>query len=133
MSIQIGDSATRSQTITDASVRTYADLVGDHNPVHLDDAYAAQTVFQKRIAHGMLVAGLISAAIAHDLPGAGSIYMGQSLKFKKPVYIGDTLTVTLTVSNYHPTRHIVTLVTQVRNQDGVLVLDGEATVLAPGD
>lgn len=131
MPIAIGDSATRSLEITDAAIRGFADIVGDHNPVHLDDDYAATTPFGKRIAHGVLVGSVISAALANDLPGAGTIYLGQSFKFKKPVFIGDTVTATLTVTSYREDRRIATLETIVKNQDDVVVIEGEATVIAP--
>ena len=85
-----GAKATRTQTITDEMVRSFATLTGDTNPVHLDEIYAATTRFGKRIAHGMLAASLISAALANDLPGPGTVYLSQSLQFKAPVYPGDT-------------------------------------------
>lgn len=131
MSLAIGDSASRSRTISAADVAAFADVADDHNPVHLDDDYAAGTPFGKRIAHGMLVASLISAVLANDLPGAGSVYMSQSIKFKKPVFIGDTITATVTVTAYRASRRIATLETIVTNQEGVVVLEGEAMVIAP--
>lgn len=131
MPLQVGSSATRTKTITDEDVRHFADVVGDHNPVHLDENYAAGTPFKRRIAHGMLSASIISAALANDLPGAGTIYLGQELKFKAPVYLGDTVTVTLTCTKYREEKRIATFSTIVTNQDGVVVIEGEATVIAP--
>jgi 3-hydroxybutyryl-CoA dehydratase len=131
MTLSIGQSASRTKTITQADIRAFADVVGDHNPVHLDAEYAATTPFQKPIAHGMLVASLISAALANDLPGPGTIYLGQELKFKKPVYSGDIVTATVTVTAYRSERNIATLSTVMTNQAGVVVIEGQATVIAP--
>jgi acyl dehydratase len=127
--IQLGDQAAFTRAITGEMVAAYADLIGDHNPVHLDDAYAATTRFGKRIAHGMLVAGLISTVIASELPGAGSVYLGQTLQFKAPVFLGDTITATVTVRAIRPDKPIVTLATTCTNQDGKVVIEGEAVVL----
>ena len=132
MSIQVGDKATRSLNITDEVIRTFADVTGDHNPVHLDDVYAAGTRFGRRIAHGMIAAGLISAALANDLPGPGSIYLSQTLEFKAPVFPGDTLTVEVEVKNVRPDKPIITLSTKCTNQEGRLVLDGVAVIMVPG-
>jgi acyl dehydratase len=131
MPISEGDTATRTQTITQEAVQAFADVVDDHNPVHLDAEYAAQTPFGKPIAHGMLVASLISAALANDMPGPGTIYLGQELSFKKPVYPGDTVTATLTCTQYRESRRIATIETIVTNQDGAVVIEGKATVIAP--
>ena len=128
-----GDKASRTLTITDEMIRAYADLTGDTNPVHLDEAYAANTRFGRRIAHGMLAAGLISAALANDLPGPGTVYLSQTLKFKAPVYPGDEITATVEVRSVRPDRPIVTLTTVCTNQDGLAVLDGEAVVLVSED
>ncbi len=92
MKIKVGDSASISKTITDGDIQAFADVTGDHNPIHLDDEYAAKTRFGSRIAHGMLSAALISAVLANELPGAGSVYLSQTLKFVKPVFPGDTVT-----------------------------------------
>jgi 3-hydroxybutyryl-CoA dehydratase len=127
--LTIGDKATRTQTITDEVIRTFATLTGDTNPVHLDDAYAATTRFGRRIAHGMIAAGLISAALANDLPGPGTVYLSQTLNFKAPVYPGDTITATIEVKALHASKPIATLATTCANQDGAVVLEGEAVVL----
>lgn len=129
-SLKPGDKASRTTVITDDMIRAFASLTGDSNPVHLDDAYAAGTRFGRRIAHGMIAAGLISAALANDLPGPGTVYLSQSLQFKAPVYPNDTITTTVEVKNVRPDKPIVTLTTSCRNQDGVVVLEGEAVVLA---
>ena len=110
-------------------VVAFADLVGDHNPVHLDEAFAATTRFGRRIAHGMLVAGLISTVLASDLPGPGTVYLSQTLQFKAPVYLGDTITVTVEVVKARGDKPIITLATVCTNQDGKPVIEGEAVVL----
>jgi acyl dehydratase len=127
--IQIGDQAALTRAITDDMVVAYADLIGDHNPVHLDEAFAATTRFGHRIAHGMLVAGLISTVIAADLPGPGSVYLSQTLQFKAPVYLGDTITVKVEAIKVREDKPIVTLATTCTNQDGKPVIEGEAVVL----
>ncbi|MGE5252161.1 MAG: MaoC family dehydratase [Bacteroidota bacterium] len=124
-----GDKASRSLTITDETIRAFADLTGDHNPVHLDDAYASGTRFGRRIAHGMIAAGLISAALANELPGPGSVYLSQTLQFKAPVFPGDTVTATIEVKSVRPDKPIVTLSTVCTRQDGTVVLEGEAVIL----
>ena len=131
MSYEVGQSASRSKTFTDEDVRQFAEVSGDHNPVHLDDDYAAGTVFGKRIVHGVLTASLISALAANDFPGPGTIYLGQELKFKKPVFIGDTITATATVISFREDKGILKLQTNCTNQDGDVVIEGEAVVLAP--
>lgn len=127
--LQPGEKASRTTLITDDMIRAFADLTGDANPVHLDDAFAATTRFGRRIAHGMIAAGLISAALANDLPGPGTIYLSQTLQFKAPVYPGDTITTTVEVKSARPDKPIVTLTTSCKNQDDVAVLEGEAVVL----
>ena len=128
-SLSPGDRVSRTTTITDEMIRLFADLTGDTNPVHLDDAYAAKTRFGRRIAHGMIAAGLISAALAGDLPGPGTVYLSQSLQFKAPVYPGDSITTTIEVKSVHPGKPVATLGTTCRNQHDVIVLEGEAVVL----
>ena len=128
-SLQPGDQSSRTTTISDEMIRAFADLTGDTNPVHLDDAYAAGTRFGRRIAHGMIAAGLISAALANDLPGPGTVYLSQTLQFKAPVYPGDTITATVVVKNVRPDKPIVTLATVCKKQNEVVVLEGEALVL----
>lgn len=124
-----GDKASRTHTISDDMIQVFADLTGDHNPVHLDDAYAAGTRLGRRIAHGMIAAGLISATLSNDLPGPGSVYMSQTLQFEAPVYPGDTITATVEVRAVHPDKPIVTLATACTNQDDVVVVAGEAVML----
>lgn len=128
---KIGDHASRTKKIEDADIRQFAEVSGDANSVHLDDVAAAKSVFGRRVAHGMLTASLISAVLGNDLPGVGSIYMGQELRFKAPVFIGDTITASVEVINIREDKGIITLHTICTNQDGKIVIDGEATVLAP--
>jgi 3-hydroxybutyryl-CoA dehydratase len=125
----IGQSASLTRTVTAEEVETFARATGDTNPVHLDEAYAATTRFGRRIAHGMLIASYISALLGTKFPGPGTIYMSQALKFLRPVFLGDDVTVTATVSAYRPERAILTLDAAVRNQHGEKVLGGEAVCL----
>lgn len=131
MPYQVGESATVTKTITETDVYLFAGITGDLNPAHLDKTYASSTRFQHRIAHGMLSAGLISAVLGTRLPGPGSIYMSQSLKFLAPVYFGDTLTATATVKELIPEKNRAVLATEVVNQNGVVVTAGEALMLLP--
>lgn len=131
MSVTIGATASRTRQITDEHVRAFADICGDTNSIHLDDAYAATTPFGRRIAHGMLTASLISAVIGNDLPGVGTIYLGQDLKFKAPVFIGDTVTATVEIVKYREDKRIATLRTVCTKADGTVVIEGEAVVIAP--
>jgi len=131
VSLKVGDRAARVKTITDEDVQLFARATGDSNPVHLDDAYAATTRFGRRIAHGMLTGSVISAILGNDLPGAGTIYLGQQFSFKAPVYIGDTITAEVEVLSFREDKRIATLRTTCTNQDGTLVLEGEAVVIAP--
>ncbi len=131
MKLTIGMCASRTKTITDADIRAFAQASGDTNSIHLDESYAAASRFGRRIAHGMLTASVISAILGNDLPGPGSIYLGQDLKFKAPVFIDDTITATVELTAYREDKRIATFRTTVVNGDGVLVLEGEAVVIAP--
>ncbi|MGI9090549.1 MAG: MaoC family dehydratase [Gemmatimonadaceae bacterium] len=129
--IVVGQSAEFGKTITEADVALFAGITGDFNPVHVDAVAAARSRFGGRIAHGMLSAGLISATLASRLPGPGSIYLTQTLRFTAPVRIGDTVTARVSVVEIIAPKRRVRLSTVCRNQDGLTVLDGEATVLVP--
>ena len=129
MKFKIGDSASISKTITDRDIQAFAEVTGDHNPIHLDDEYAAKTRFGSRIAHGMLSASLISSVLANKLPGPGSVYLSQTLKFVKPVLPGDSVTARVTVTGIRDDKPIITLETVCVNQHNEPVLKGEATVL----
>lgn len=129
MKVKVGDTASLTRKVLDADIRAFAELSGDHNPIHLDDGYAATARFGQRIAHGMLGASFISAVIANDLPGTGSIYLGQTLKFLAPVYLGDTVTARVTVTKIRDDKPIVTLECVCENQRGETLIKGEALVL----
>lgn len=130
-SLEIGSSATFSKTLTEKELVLFAAVSGDINPVHLDAEFAKTTMFGERIAHGMWSGSLISAALATQLPGPGTIYLGQDLSFRRPVKLGDTLTVTLTVKEKQDEKKIVILDCLVENQEGKKVVVGTATVIAP--
>ena len=129
MKFKPGDTASLSKTIGDDDIRAFANATGDHNPLHLDEEFAKQTRFGKRIAHGMLSASLISAVIANELPGQGSIYLGQTLQFVAPVFPGDTVTARVTVTSIREDKPIIKLETVCTNQRDEVVIRGEATVL----
>ncbi|MER3552799.1 MAG: enoyl-CoA hydratase [Meiothermus sp.] len=129
MQFKIGDSASYSQTISEANVALFIGAVGDTNPLHVDAEYAKGTRFGERIAQGILVAGLISTAIGTKLPGVGAVYLGQNLKFVRPTRIGDTITARVTVKAVREDKPILTLETICTNQHGERVIEGEATVL----
>jgi acyl dehydratase len=129
MRFKAGDTASITKTITDEDIRKFADASGDHNPLHLDEEFAKTTRFGRRIAHGMLSASLISAVIAGDLPGEGSIYLAQTLQFVAPVFPDDTVTAKVTILSQREDKPIVKLATVCTNQHGEVVVKGEATVL----
>ncbi|MBV9925175.1 MAG: MaoC family dehydratase [Acidobacteria bacterium] len=131
MDFKVGDSAEMRKTISEEDVRAFAELTGDHNPVHLDEEYAAGTRFGRRIAHGMLGASLVSAVLANELPGRGTVYLSQTLKFTAPVFLGDTVTARVTVRHVREDKPVVTLETVCTNDRGERVVEGEAVVLVP--
>ncbi len=129
--IQIGDAEEFAKTISEADVYLYAGISGDLNPAHINEAYAEKTFFKGRIAHGMLTAGFISAILGMKLPGPGTIYMKQELKFLAPVRIGDTVTARAEVTEVNKEKNRIKLRTTCSNQEGTMVLDGEAVVSPP--
>lgn len=131
--IQIGQTATYGKTLTERDIVLFAEVSGDVNPVHLDAGFAAASMFGERIAHGMWTGALISAALALELPGPGTIYLGQTLSFRAPVKIGDTVTVTLTVTEKRADKKFVTLDCTAVNQHGKTVAQGTAQVIAPAE
>ena len=131
MNLKVGDSAEVSKTIADEDVRAFAELTGDRNPVHLDEEYAASTRFGRRIAHGMLGASLISTVLANELPGPGTVYLSQTLRFTAPVFPGDTVTARVVVKGVREDKPVVTLETVCTNERGERVVEGEAVVLVP--
>lgn len=129
--IRVGDAAEFTTVIDDEAVRWFARVTGDANPVHLDEAYAATTPFGRRIAHGMLVAGTISAVLGTRLPGPGAVYLGQTLQFRAPVFLGDAVTARVEVVKVREDKPVVTLRTTCVNGRGELLIEGEAVLLAP--
>lgn len=128
--LRVGQSATFAKTITETDIVLFAAVSGDNNALHINAEYAATTVFKSRIAHGMLSASLISAAIANKLPGPGSIYLSQSLRFVAPVRAGDTVHAIIVVKEIIPARSRVVLGTDC-TVNGIVVVTGEATLLLP--
>lgn len=126
--LTVGDSAFMEKTITETDVYGYAGLTGDFNPAHVNAVEAQKGIFGKQVAHGMLSAGLISAVLGTQLPGPGSIYLGQDLKFTAPVYFGDTIKAQVTVSEIITEKAICKLETVCTNQDGKTVIKGEAVI-----
>jgi len=129
--LKIGDRAEFSKTISESDVYLYAGVTGDLNPAHINEAYAKNTFFKTRIAHGMLSAGLISTVLGNELPGPGSVYISQELNFLAPVHMGDTVTAQAEVIEILSEKNRVKLKTTCINQKGITVLDGEAIVSPP--
>lgn len=129
--IRVGQSAQFSKTIAESDVYLFAGITGDFNPAHVDEVYAGKTFFETRIAHGMLIAGFISTTIGTMLPGPGSIYVSQEVNFLAPVKIGDTITTTAEVAELLTEKKLVRLKTYCTNQDGTVVIDGQAVVSPP--
>ena len=128
--LSVGDTASVTHLVSERDLILFATVSGDVNPVHLDEEFAAATPFKGRIAHGMLSGALISAAIACELPGPGSIYIGQELSFLRPVRLGDELRIELEILEKLP-KNRVRIATRVLNQEGKKAVDGVATVMAP--
>jgi 3-hydroxybutyryl-CoA dehydratase len=128
--LSVGQSAEMNRVVGSGDIEAFAQVSGDNNPVHLDDAYAKATTFGERIAHGMLSAAYISAVLGTRLPGPGAIYLSQSLRFRRPVRIGDLVTARVTVKAMDSAKGHVTLQT-VCEVNGKTVVDGEALVIAP--
>ena len=129
--LKIGDTAERSKTVSESDIYQFAGITGDFNPAHMNEEYAKKTFFKTRIAHGMLSAGFISTVIGTKLPGTGSIYIKQDLNFLAPVRIGDTITARVEVVEVMTGKNRVRLKTVCVNQEGTLVLDGQAVVSPP--
>ena len=126
---EIGERAKISKEVTEADIASFARITGDYNPIHIDPGFASKTRFKGRIAHGMLSAGLISAALGTKLPGPGCIYLSQNLGFIHPVRIGDILTAEVEMTDWNPTTRIIHLNTRCFNQAGEEVVIGEAVLL----
>jgi 3-hydroxybutyryl-CoA dehydratase len=129
--IKLGDKAYTEKTITETDIYLFAGITGDLNPAHINQVDAEKSMFKGRIAHGMLVSGFISAVLGMQLPGPGTIYMGQELKFLAPVRIGDTIKAEVEVIEIIPEKNRIKLKTSCYNQDGKIVIDGTATVMPP--
>ncbi len=129
--LSVGQTASFAKTVTEADILMFSAVSGDTNPVHIDAEFAATTLFKERVAHGMLSAGLISTVLGTRLPGPGSIYLSQSLRFRAPVRIGATVRATVTITALDPVKKHATLST-VCTVAGKKVIDGEAMVLVPG-
>jgi acyl dehydratase len=126
LSLSVGQVATRSLTVTEDSVRTFAALTGDYNPLHFDPEFAAGTKFGRLVAQGGLTTGILHALVAMDMPGPGTVFLSQTWKFTAPVYIGDTITARAEVVSLHETKPVTQLRIVVTRQDGEVVLEGEA-------
>jgi len=131
--LQIGDSATFTKTLSEADIYLFAGITGDLNPAHVNAVAAADGMFKQRIAHGMLSASFVSTVLAMQLPGPGTIYVAQNLQFRAPVFIGDTITARVECIEKLEPRKWAKFKTTVTNQDGKLMVDGEATVIPPGE
>ena len=125
----VGDTARFSKTVTQADVTLFAGLTGDFNPLHVDHAHAAQTRFGRPVVHGALLTGLVSAVLGMQLPGPGALYASQSLAFKRPVFIGDTVTAEVEVVERIEEKNRVRFATRCLNQDGAVVAEGESVLL----
>lgn len=129
--LAVGQTASFSKTVTESDIYLFAGITGDINPAHVNEAYASKTFFKGRIAHGMLSAGFISAVLGMQLPGPGTIYLEQSLRFLAPVRPGDTVTATVEVLELNPDKNVACLRTVCTNQNGKQVVDGQAKVKPP--
>jgi 3-hydroxybutyryl-CoA dehydratase len=129
--LEVGQIHESSFTITGEMIESFAEATGDHNPIHLDEEYARGTIFENRVAHGMLQAGILSGVLGTRFPGVGTIYLSQSLKFLKPVFIGDRITFRLRVVELLREKNRARLETVCINQRGETILTGEALVMPP--
>ncbi len=129
--LETGDQGRFSKTVTERDIILFGETSGDVNPVHFDEAYASKTIFKGRIAHGMWSASLISTCIGTVMPGPGSIYLGQTLDFKLPVRLGDTLTAVVTIDQKIDAKKLLIINCVVTNQNNEVVVNGEAKVMPP--
>lgn len=126
MPVSVGQRATRSLTLTPRHVTTFAELTGDYNPLHFDEAFAAGTKFGRLVVQGGLTTGLLHALVAMDMPGPGTVFLSQNWKFTAPVYVGDTITAHAEVLSVHATKPVTQLAIRVTTQTDAVVLEGEA-------
>ena len=129
--LSVGQTYKKSFAITTDLIEGFAKVTGDYNPIHLDEDYAKQTVFKKRVAQGMLGAGLLSGVMGCEFPGTGTIYLSQTLKFLKPVFVDDEITLRLEILEIISEKNRVRLETAFSNQEGEAVISGEALVMLP--
>ena len=129
--LEIGQNAAFSKTISESDVYLFAGVTGDMNPAHINSEYSKSSIFCERVVHGMLSASLISTVLGTELPGRGTIYLQQEVKFIAPVHFGDTITATVQVTEKNIVKNRVKLRTVCTNQNGVIVVDGEAIVIPP--
>lgn len=127
--LKIGMTDSTTKVITSEDILKFAEVSTDTNPLHIDEEAAKKGLFGRRVAHGILVSGLISAVLGTKLPGEGTIYLGQDLRFKKPVFVNDEITATVEIIELKEDKHFVILKTTCTNQDGVEVISGQATVM----
>ena len=134
MQFSVGQKASRTLTLTAEHVRTFAELTGDYNPLHFDEAFTSRTKFGRLVVQGGLTTGLLHALVAMDLPGPGTVFLSQNWRFLAPVYIGDAITARAEVLSVHPTKPVTQLGVEVTRQGGEVVLEGEAWcyTLSPG-
>ncbi len=125
MTLQVGQRARRSQTVTARDVELYAEITGDRNPLHFDADFAGRTRFGRLVAQGGITSGMLNALVAMDLPGPGTVFMSQSLRYLAPTYLGDTLTAEVEVLAVKPDKPVCQLKATITNQDGTVVLEGE--------
>lgn len=126
MNVTVGQRAERSLTLTAAHVKTFAELTGDYNPLHFEEAFAARTKFGRLVVQGGLTTGLLHALVAMDMPGPGTVFLSQNWKFTAPVYIDDTITAAAEVLSVHASKPVTQLAIRVTRQTGDVVLEGEA-------
>ncbi len=124
LDLSVGQTATRSKTITREHVEQYAEITGDRNPLHFDAGFAAATKFGRLVVHGGLISGILNALVAEDMPGPGTVFMSMDLQFLKPVYIGGTITATAEAVEVHPEKPVCTLAVRIVRDDGETVLTG---------
>jgi acyl dehydratase len=125
LGLEVGQRARRSKTVTARDVELYTEITGDRNPLHFDPDFAARTRFGRLVAQGGITAGMLNALVAMDLPGPGTVFMSQSLRYLAPTYLGDTLTAEVEVLSVKPDKPVCQLKATITNQDGTVVLDGE--------
>jgi len=125
LGVAVGQKTRRSKTVTARDVELYAEITGDRNPLHFDPAFAAGTRFGRLVAQGGITSGMLNALVAMDLPGPGTVFMSQTLKYLAPTYLGDTLTAEVEVLSVKPDKPVCQLKATVTNQDGTVVLEGE--------